>query len=266
MTTLRNSRFWIGMWIGAGVGIAFLAIPVLSLLWRALDTRAALQDERGRGILIDAIGVSLATSTIAMVLVVAFGTPIAWVLARSTSRAARLADALVDLPILLPPAVAGIALLTAFGRVGTLGGWLDDRDVQIGFSAAAVVLAQIFVSAPFFIRTARAGFLRIDRDLEDTAADLGAPPFTTFRRITLPLARNSIVAGAVLAWARALGEFGATIMFAGNRRGVTQTMPLAIYERYGSGDLPAAIWMSVVLLGISAVFLLAVRLVGERNP
>lgn len=253
------------MWIAACIGIAFLSLPVLSLLWRAMEHRATLNDDRSRSVLLDAIGVSLATSTVAMVLVVGIGTPLAWVLARSTSRAARLADAVIDLPMLLPPAVAGIALLTAFGRMGTIGGWLDDRGMQVGFSATAVVLAQVFVSAPFFVRAARAGFLRIDRDLEDTAADLGATPWIVFRRITLPMARNSLVAGAVIAWARALGEFGATILFAGNRRGVTQTMPLAIYERYGSGDLPSAIVMSVVLLGISAVFLLAVRLVGERS-
>ncbi len=252
------------MWIAAGAGIAFLAMPVLSLLWRAVDYRSSLESERTRGMLLDAIGLSLVTSAIAMILVVAFCTPIAWVLARSTSRFARIADAVVDLPILLPPAVAGIALLTAFGRMGTIGGWLDNRGITIGFTAAAVVLAQVFVSAPFFIRSARAGFLRVDRDLEEAAADLGAPPFTVFRRITLPLAKNSLVAGLVIAWARALGEFGATIMFAGNRRGITQTMPLAIYERYGSGDLPAAIVMSVVLLAISMVFLVAVRVVGER--
>lgn len=253
------------MWIAAGIGIVFLSLPVVSLLWRALDYRDSLSEERTRGVLMDAIGLSLATSMIAMVLVVAFGTPIAWILARSRSRFARIADALIDLPILLPPAVAGIALLTAFGRMGTLGGWLDSRGVQIGFTATAVVLAQMFVSAPFFIRSARAGFLRIERDIEDAAADLGATPFRVFRRVTLPLARNSLVAGLVIAWARALGEFGATIMFAGNRRGVTQTMPLAIYERYGSGDLPAAIVMSVVLLGISVVFLVAVRVFGERE-
>ncbi len=253
------------MWIAAGIGIAFLALPVVSLLWRAVDYRDSLTNERTRDVLLDAIGLSLATSVVAMVLVVAIGTPIAWILARSHSRAARIADAVIDLPILLPPAVAGIALLTAFGRMGTLGGWLDNRGIQIGFTATAVILAQVFVSAPFFIRSARAGFLRVHRDLEESAADLGAKPFTVFRRITFPLARNSIVAGLVIAWARALGEFGATIMFAGNRRGVTQTMPLAIYERYGSGDLPAAIVMSVVLLGISVVFLVVVRLVGERE-
>jgi molybdate transport system permease protein len=253
------------MWIASSIGVAFLALPVLSLLWRAMEHRATLGDDGSRSVLLDAIGVSLATSTVAMVLVVGIGTPLAWVLARSTSRAARMADAVIDLPMLLPPAVAGIALLTAFGRMGTIGGWLDDRGLQVGFSATAVVLAQVFVSAPFFVRAARAGFLRIDPDLEETAADLGATPWVVFLRITLPLARNSLVAGAVIAWARALGEFGATILFAGNRRGVTQTMPLAIYERYGSGDLPSAIVMSVVLLGISAVFLLAVRLVGERS-
>lgn len=253
------------MWIAAGIGIAFLALPVVSLLWRALEYRSSLDSERNRGMLLDAIGLSISTSLVAMVLVVAFGTPIAWVLARSASRAACVADAVIDLPILLPPAVAGIALLTGFGRMGTLGGWLDNRGVQIGFTATAVVLAQVFVSAPFFIRSARAGFLRIDRELEESAADLGAAPWTVFRLITLPLARNSLVAGLVIAWARALGEFGATIMFAGNRRSVTQTMPLAIYERYGSGDLPTAIMMSVVLLGISMVFLVTVRIVGERE-
>lgn len=265
MTYARRSRFWISMWIAAGVGIAFLAMPVLSLMWRGLDYRAAIENQRSRDILLDAIVVSLSTSTIAIALVVAIGTPIALVLARSRSRFARAVDALVDLPILLPPAVAGIALLTSFGRAGTIGGWLETHVMQIGFSATAVVLAQVFVSAPFFIRSARAGFLRIDIEIEESASDLGAKPWDTFRKVTLPLARNSLVAGAVLAWARALGEFGATIMFAGNRRGVTQTMPLAIYERYGSGDLPSAIVMSIVLLAISAVFLLAVRLVGERS-
>lgn len=253
------------MWIAAGIGIAVLALPVISLVWRAVDYRDSLSQERTRSVLLDAIGLSLVTSMTAMLLVVVFGTPIAWVLARSRSSFARIADAVIDLPILLPPAVAGIALLTAFGRVGTVGGWLDDRGVQIGFTSAAVVLAQIFVSAPFYIRSARAGFMRIDREVEESAADLGAPPFKIFRVISMPLARNSLVAGFVIAWARALGEFGATIMFAGNRRGVTQTMPLAIYERYGSGDLPAAIVMSVVLLGISMVFLVAVRLAGERE-
>lgn len=261
----RPTRIWVLMWILAAIGIAFLALPVVSLFWRAIDYRDAVSDARTRGILVDAVMLSLLTSALAMVLVVGFGTPLAYVLARSQSRFAKIVDAVIDLPILLPPAVAGIALLTAFGRAGTLGGWLDDRGVQIGFTTTAVVLAQVFVSSPFFIRSARAGFMRIDRNLEDAAADLGAPPFTVFRRITLPLVRNSLVAGAVLAWARALGEFGATIMFAGSRRGVTQTMPLAIYERFGSGDLPAAIVMSVVLLGISVVFLVMVRVVGERS-
>lgn len=262
---LHASRFWISMWIAAGIGLAFLAVPIVSLLWRAVDYRDSLGEERTRSILIDAIGLSLATSMTAMIAVVAFGTPIAWILARSQSRAARIADAVIDLPILLPPAVAGIALLTGFGRMGTLGGWLDSVGMQVGFSSAAVILAQVFVSAPFYIRSARAGFMRVHQSLEETAGDLGAKPFNVFWRITLPLAKNSIVAGLVIAWARALGEFGATIMFAGNRRGVTQTMPLAIYERYGSGDLPAAIVMSVVLLGISMIFLVAVRLIGERE-
>lgn len=252
------------MWILAGIGIAFLTLPVLSLLWRAWENRAALGADRTRSVLLDAVVLSFGSSVVAMVLVIVFCTPLAWILARSSSRVARAADTVVDLPMLLPPAVAGIALLMAFGRMGTVGGWLDSAGLRIGFTTAAVVLAQMFVAAPFYIRSVRAGFRRVDRDLEETAADLGATPWGVFRKVTLPLTRNSIVAGAIIAWARALGEFGATIMFAGNLRGVTQTMPLAIYERYGSGDLPAAIVMSVVLLGISAVLLAAVRLLGER--
>jgi len=206
---------------------------------------------------------SLGTSTLSLAIIMLVGTPIAYLLARSGSRWARIVDAIVDLPVILPPAVAGIALLTAFGRTGVLGRWLNEIGITIGFTTTAVVIAQTFVAAPFYLRTARAGFLRVDRSIEEAAADLGASPSHVLWRITLPLARNSLLAGAVLAWARALGEFGATIMFAGNRQGVTQTMPLAIYERFGAGDLPSALMLSAILLGTSLVFLIAIRLIGE---
>lgn len=251
------------MWLLAGIGIAFLAMPVLSLLWRSWNHRAAFTAERTQAVLWDAIVLSLATSIPSMVLILTIGTPLAWILARSQHRWVEALDVLVDLPILLPPAVAGIALLTAFGRMGTIGGWLDSMGVRLGFTTVAVVLAQVFVGAPFFIRSARAGFRRIERDIEEGAADLGASPWGVFWKVTLPMTRSAIVAGAIIAWARALGEFGATIMFAGSMRGVTQTMPLAIYERYGSGDLPAAIVLSVILLGVSAILLATVRWFGE---
>jgi molybdate transport system permease protein len=245
------------------IGVALLTLPTAALLWRALDAGTALDDPATRDILRDALVLSLTTSAVAMAAIVVIGTPIAYTLARSTSRVARVIDALVDLPILLPPAVAGIALLTAFGRAGILGDALDTAGIRIGFSTAAVVIAQIFVGAPFYIRSARAGFMKVEQRLEDVAADLGAPPWRVFRKIILPLARNSLLAGAVLAWARALGEFGATIMFAGNRQGVTQTMPLAIYERFGAGDLPTAITFSALLLAVSVILLVLVRLLGE---
>lgn len=206
---------------------------------------------------------SLTTSLFALLVIITIGTPVAWMLARYRLPAHRLLDALIDLPIILPPAVAGIALLAAFGRQGLLGEQLDALGISIGFSTTAVVIAQIFVGAPFYIRTARTGFGRLDRGLEEAAADLGASPFRVFWRVVAPLTRSSLAAGAVLAWARALGEFGATIMFAGNREGVTQTMPLAIYERFQAGDLETALLLSVILLGSSAVLLIIVRMLGE---
>jgi len=247
------------------IGLFLLTIPTIALVYRAAGAGDAFSRPQTRDALRDALLLSLSTSLIALVVIVIIGTPIAYVLARWRFPGDRIVDALVDLPIILPPAVAGIALLTAFGRRGIFGEPLDRLGIAIGFSTAAVVIAQVFVSAPFYIRTARAGFLRIDRTLEEAASDLGASPIRVFRRITLPLCRGSLIAGGVLAWARALGEFGATIMFAGNRQGVTQTMPLAIYERFGAGDLPAALVLSAILLVASIGFLLAVRLLGETS-
>jgi molybdate transport system permease protein len=251
------------MLVIGSVGLVLLLAPVLTFVLRAIEARSAFDRPQTRDVLLEALWLSLWTSAVALACIVVLGTPLAWVLARSRTRAMRAVDALIDLPIILPPAVAGIALLTAFGRRGVFGEWLDGLGISVGFSTTAVVMAQIFVSAPFFVRTARAGFLRVERSLEEAAADLGAPPRRVFLAVTLPLARSSLIAGAVLAWARALGEFGATIMFAGNREGVTQTMPLAIYERFGAGDLNAALALSAVLMAISVVFLVTVRLLGE---
>jgi molybdate transport system permease protein len=208
---------------------------------------------------------SLLTTAAAMSIVLMTGIPLAFFLARRPFPGSRVIDTLVDLPIVLPPAVAGIALLVAFGRNGMVGRWLATMGVTLGFTTAAVILAQVFVAAPFFVRAAKSGFQRVDIDLEDAAADLGASPLRTLRTVTFPMALPSLLAGAVLAWARALGEFGATIMFAGNFPGVTQTMPLAIYARFGAGDLTSALILSLVLLIASVIVLFGLRLLASRT-
>jgi molybdate transport system permease protein len=247
----------------AALLLLFLALPVVSLIVRALGSDRGW-DARTLQVLRQALGLSLGTTALTMLIVVALGTPLAFLLARRRFRGVSAVEALVDLPIVLPPAVAGIALLVTFGRNGLVGQWLDAAGITVGFTTAAVVMAQIFVSAPFYVIAARGGFARVDRDMEAAAADLGAPPGQVFRTVTLPLVMPSLIAGAVLAWARALGEFGATIMFAGSFPGITQTMPLAIYGRFGAGDMPAALLLSVVLLSASLAVLLGVRIAGER--
>jgi molybdate transport system permease protein len=253
----------IAVWVLALVLLLFLAIPIGALVIRALGVGSAW-DARTLAILRQALGLSMATTATTMVIVVALGTPMAYLLARRRFPGAAAIEALVDLPIVLPPAVAGIALLVAFGRNGLVGRWLAEGGFTVGFTTIAVVMAQVFVSAPFYVIAARGGFARVDNDVEAAAADLGATPGHVFRTVTLPLILPSLIAGAVLAWARALGEFGATIMFAGNFPGVTQTMPLAIYGRFGAGDMSSALLLSVVLLLASLMVLLGVRIAGGR--
>jgi molybdate transport system permease protein len=264
-TTIRPSvrASELTVWVLAVVLLLFLAIPVGALVIRALGTGAAW-DARTFDTLRQALGLSMATTALTMVIVVALGTPLAFLLARRRFPGAAAIEALVDLPIVLPPAVAGIALLVAFGRNGLVGQWLAEGGITVGFTTIAVVMAQVFVSAPFYVIAARGGFSRVDSDVEAAAADLGATPGQVFRTVTLPLIAPSLIAGAVLAWARALGEFGATIMFAGNFPGVTQTMPLAIYGRFGAGDMATALLLSVVLLLASLMVLLGVRIAGGR--
>jgi molybdate transport system permease protein len=251
-----------GVWLAAAALVLFLALPLLALVLRASE--APRLTEATRHTLRQALELTVVTTGISLAVILVLGTPLAYLLARRRFPGIHLVNTLIDLPMVLPPAVAGIALLMAFGRRGIAGKHLDDVGITLGFTTAAVVLAQIFVSVPFYVRAARAGFARVARDLEDAAADLGAPPARVFWSVTLPLARPSLAAGAVLAWARAVGEFGATIMFAGNFAGKTQTMPLAIYGRYEAGDLTTALLLSAVLLVASMLVLLAVRLVGGR--
>lgn len=243
--------------VPAGGLAIFLALPLVGLLVRALGGTgfvAAL----GRPIVLDALRLSLVTSTIVLALTLALGAPLALVLARRRPRGRLVLESLIDLPIVLPPAVAGLALLLTFGRRGVLGPALNAIGIDVPFTTTAVVLASLFVAAPFFVRAARAGFLAVPPELEEAARVEGATELQVFRYVTAPVAAPALFGGAVLAWARALGEFGATIMFAGQFAGRTQTMPLAIYAALES-DTDAAISLSVLLLAISFGLLMLFR-------
>jgi molybdate transport system permease protein len=207
-----------------------------------------------------AVRLSAITTSLSLSVVVLFGTPLAWVLASHRSRALAVIETAVHLPIVTPPAVAGVALLLAFGRRSALLGVLPGAG-SVAFTTTAVVFAQVFVSAPFFVQAATSAFRRIDRDLLIVAKSLGASPWRVLLRVAVPLAAPGLVAGAAMSWARALGEFGATLMFAGNLEGRTQTLPLAIYTAFES-DLGAATALSIVLVLLSLLVLLLVRAVA----
>lgn len=248
--------------IASAIFIAYIVIPVGGLIFHISphDLIAALQTKAA----VDALRLSALTTSIALIVTLALGTPLAYVLARARFRGLRVIDAIVDLPIVIPPAVAGLALLLAFGRSGTFGPSLRALGMQLSFSTAAVVMAQIFVGSPFYVRAARSGFLTVDRTLEAASATLGMGPLRTFAFVTVPLAAPGLMAGAVLCWARALGEFGATIMFAGSLAGVSQTLPLAVYLNLESGNLPVATALSVILIAFSLVVVVAVRSAERR--
>ncbi len=207
-----------------------------------------------------ALWLSAQTSLLSLGIVVLAGTPLAWWLAIASPRQARGIELVVDLPVVIPPAVMGIALLQAFGRDGLLGTHLAAFDIQIPFTTAAVVIAQVVVSAPFYIQSAAAAFRRVDPDLLLVARTLGRTQRGAFLRVTLPMALPGMVSGAALAWARALGEFGATLLFAGSLSGTTQTMPLAIYTALES-DVRVALALALVMAGVSVLLLLVLRAV-----
>jgi molybdate transport system permease protein len=241
----------------AVVGLAFFVVPLAALVqridwatfWADVTTPAAL----------DALRLSLMCSVSATVLAVVLGLPLAWTLARADLPGRSIVRALVLLPMVLPPVVGGVALLAALSRQGTVGSWLYDIfGLPLTFSPAGAVLAQAFVAMPFFVITVEGGLRTLDRRYEDVAVTLGAGRWTTFARVSLPLIAPSLLAGGVLAWARALGEFGATITFAGNIRGRTQTLPLAVYSALETSP-SAAIALSLVLVGASLVVLIALR-------
>jgi molybdate transport system permease protein len=204
------------------------------------------------------------TTVCSTALGLAFGTPLAYLLARRRFRGRSLLDTLIELPMVLPPSVAGIALLIAFGRRGMIGAWLNEAGMSIAFTTIAVVLAQTFVAAPFYIKTAIAGFAGVARELEQAAMIDGATPTQVFAWITLPLAWHVLLGGLVMSWARALGEFGATIIFAGNFPGRTQTMPLAIYLGFEI-DLDLSLTLALILLGVSFVVLWIVKAILRQQ-
>jgi len=235
-----------------------LALPVITLVGRSVLS-GALGLVAGSSAVIAALGLSLTTTAISLLLSVVIGLPLAFVLARRSFRGKWLAEAFVDLPIVLPPSVAGLALLLVLGRRGLLGGPLAGAGLDIAFTTAAVIIAQTFVSAPFFIRSARAGIAAVERDLEDAARVDGASELRLFWDVTAPLAAPALAAGLVMTWARALGEFGATIMFAGNVLGRTQTLPLVVYSEFQAGDLDASIAAAAMLVLAAFAVLVAVR-------
>ena len=243
----------------AAVFALFLALPVVTLMVRSL-LDGSLRGVAGSGAVLTALALSLSTTAASLVLTVVFGLPLAIVLARRAFRGKWVVEAIVDLPIVLPPSVAGLALLLVLGRRGILAGPLEAAGLDIAFTTVAVVLAQTFVAAPFFVRAARAGIAGVDRDLEDAARVDGASERQLFRSVTVPLAGAALAAGLVMSWARALGEFGATIMFAGSVEGRTQTLPLVVYAEFQAGELDASIAGAAMLILAALGVLLATRL------
>jgi molybdate transport system permease protein len=238
--------------------ILFLAVPVIGLVARAV-LGGGLLAALASPVVLEALRLSLITTAVSLGLTLIFGTPLAYMLARRSFPGSSLVETAVDLPIVLPPSVAGLALLFVFGRQGLIGGTLEAFGLSIPFTTVAVVLAQTFVAAPFFVRAARAGIAGVDADTEDAARVDGATERDVFRWVTVPLAGSALAAGAVMSWSRALGEFGATIMFAGNIEGRTQTLPLVVYAEFGGGDLDASVAAAAILVLAAFGVLVSVR-------
>lgn len=242
--------------------VLFLILPLLALIWRT--DLAEISIHLAQPMARRAIFLSLWTSATATLLTLLFGTPLALLMARRRFPLSRALDTFIDLPTVLPPAVAGLALLMAFGRRGMLGQSLSVAGLNIAFTSLAVILAQLFVASPYYIRAAIGGFLRSEEKLEEAAALDGADSRQIFRFVTVPLARSALLGGLVMTWARALGDFGATILFAGNYPGRTQTMPLAIYIGFEL-DLNVALSLSFVLMATAFGILLLVKWLLGRN-
>jgi molybdate transport system permease protein len=248
--------------LGAAVlAVTFLVLPVVAIFadvspGRLLD---ALGEESAR----EALWLSLRTTLAAVLIVVVVGAPAAYLLALKRFRGRSLVLTAIELPLVMPPAVAGIALLAALGPNGVLGGWVEDTGLELVFQTAGVVVALVFVSAPFFLRQAIAAFGAVDPRLLEAARTLGAGPFRVFATVAVPSARPGLASGLALAWGRALGEFGATLLFAGSLEGVTETAPLAIFSEFSRpGGFDAALALSAVLIVVAALILIGVKLLG----
>jgi molybdate transport system permease protein len=257
---VRTRLFGGGLVLAAAVLLVFLLLPVVAIFTRV--SLATMLDELASNVVRDALRVTIKTNTIALLLILVLGTPTAYLVATRSFRGRALVLTLIELPLVLPPAVAGIGLLATFGRLGLLGSTLDFLGLEIGLGTqAAVVLAVAFVAGPFYVRPAIAAFEAVDPTLLGAARTLGAGPARTFFRVALPLAAGGLGAGAALAFARGLGEFGATLMFAGSLQGVTQTLSLAIYQEFDV-DFDSALAISGLLVVFSATLLVSVKVIA----
>ena len=244
-STLWASRVTVFL---AGIMAFFLVVPLVGLIWRAATLPGtAVLDQNN---ILTAVLLSLSTTAISVLFIILLGTPLAYYLARHSLPGKRLLSIFIELPIVMPPVVAGLGLLAVFGRRGLIGLPLAELGITITFSGTAVVLAQVFVASPFYIRAAQSRFAALPRQYEDAAAVDGASRWQVFWYIMLPMSRNGLLAGLILSWARALGEFGATILFAGNLQGTTQTMPLLVYSSL-ERDLRATFITALILLGLA---------------
>lgn len=254
---MRRTFFTALLVLSLAVALAFLVLPLIAIFLRIPPKELFAQ--LGSDVAVDALIVTAKTSLIAQAIIVLVGTPAAYLVAMRSFRGKSLVITLVELPLVLPPAVAGVGLLAAFGRAGLLGETFDVLGVTVGFTQAAVVLAVVFVAGPFYLRQAIASFQAVDANLLAASRTLGAGPGRTFWRVALPLASSGLGAGLALSFARGIGEFGATIFFAGSFQGVTQTLPLAIYAQFDI-DFDVALGISALLVLISAAVLLIVKL------
>ena len=253
---MSRRLFWLALFLAAGIALLFLLLPLVAIFARVPPGK--LIGQLGDRVVLDAFVVSLKTNAIAEALILTIGTPAAYLLASRRFRGRSVALTLIELPLVLPPAVAGIGLFAAFGRAGLLGSTLDAAGIEIPYTQAAVVMAIAFVASPFYLRQAVAAFEAVDSNLLDASRTLGASPARTFARVALPLAAGGLGAGAALALARGIGEFGATIMFAGSLQGVTQTLPLAIYAEFNT-SFDVALTIGALLVALSAALLITLK-------
>ncbi len=259
---MRRAAFGAILFLALFLVLAFLTLPIVAIF---VDTSPAdLLSSLGEPNARDALWLSLKTSLAALAIIVVVGTPAAYLLATRAFRGRSIVVTLIELPLVLPPAVAGIALLASFGPKGIFGSALDDAGIELVLQTAGVIVALTFVAAPFYLRQTQEAFAAVDRNLVDAARTLGASEAKAFIRVAVPCAGQGITSGLALAWGRALGEFGATLMFAGSFPGITQTVPLAIFAQFSS-DFTSALALSGVLVLVSAALLLSVKLLGRST-